>query len=144
MLIAGAAIGVGTALVQAANDPGDEPETTVTDDSVPTASSLPVESGAPQADVSDAQLAPKDLVVTDRGTSAQLTWSKPDRDVAFYVVVELSDDADPVALAHVAAGEAEYTVEGLDPDGTACFAVVGYATGDDGVDAGSSNKVCTR
>ncbi len=140
MLLAGAAVGIATALVQA---PGSTPQPhgSPTDQTVP---HIPAEApGDGSATVSNPEFAPRGLVVTDNGTSALLTWTAPSRSVQSIVVVGFDADDQPVAVADLGASATEYTAEGLDPDGDSCFAVVGYGTHDGAVEAGSTEKVCT-
>ncbi len=149
MLLAGAAIGIGSALIG-----GDEapvtPTATPTANPVPTATgSVPAATGPAQATVSDADLAPQNLVVVDHGTSAELSWLAPADDVAFLTVLSVTGSGSDLQvediLAQLPATATEYTVEGLDPDAVTCYAVVGYRAGTDGADAasGSSAPACT-
>lgn len=140
MLLAGAAVGVATALVQAPRD-SPQPSHSPIDQTVPDIP--PVGPTGGSATVSNPEFAPKGLVVTDNGTSALLTWSAPSRSVQSIVVVGFDADDRPVAVADLNAAATEYTAEGLDPDGTSCFAVVGYGSQDGAVEAGSTEKVCT-
>ncbi|WP_211217923.1 protein kinase domain-containing protein [Microbacterium luticocti] len=141
MLLAGAAIGVATALLQ--SHPTAPHTPAAVDTTVPSApASPPADDGQPT--VSNPAFAPRNLVVTDRGTSALLTWAAPQRDVEFLVVVQVDAGSSPVVVAHLPATATDYTVEGLNPDVPNCFAVAGYGTQDGAAAAGSSLKVCTH
>ncbi|MDT0157717.1 protein kinase [Microbacterium sp. ARD32] len=141
MLIAGGIIGAVVAFLPHAS-PGDAPATAPSQDSVPTAPALPDDDGT-QPTVSNPDFAPQDLVVTDRGTSALLTWAPPTGEVTSIAVVQLTDGESPVVLANLSGSATEFTVEGLDPDAKSCFAVAGYGTKDGAVAAGSTPQSCT-
>ncbi len=142
MLLAGAAIGVGAALLRGGETPEQPPAPT--DDSVPTATDpAPAQTGPPQASVSDPALAPQGFAVVGQGTSALLTWAAPSGSIDFLVVVRLVEGEEPAAVANLPADAREYTVEGLDPDSPSCFAVVGYGRTDGALEAGSTAETCT-
>src|SRR5699024_6304527 len=106
MLLAGAAIGVGAALLRG----GDEPRAgaTATERPVPTATDpVPAPSGPPQASISNSELAPRELAITDQGTSALLTWAAPTASVDSLVVVRLVDGESPAVVANLAPGAVE-------------------------------------
>lgn len=149
MLLAGAAIGIGSALVRGDDAPTD-PTPTPTANPVPTETgTVPVSTDGPQATVSEQALAPQNLVVVDHGTSADLSWAAPSEEVAFLTVLRVSTDGGDIEvqeiLAQLPAAATEYTAQGLDPDAVTCYAVVGYQPGTDGEEAasGSSAPQCT-
>lgn len=142
MLIAGAIVGA-VVFFLSRDSADDAPPAPPAEQTVPSASAPPEDDGT-QPTVSDPDFAPQDLVITDRGTSALLTWAPPPGTVTSIAVVRVVEGESPVVLANLSASAAEYTVEGLDPDAKACFAVAGYGTKDGTVAAGSSPQACTR
>lgn len=143
MLLAGAAVGIASALIRGGDTPPPPPPSE-TAAQVPTASDpVPDSTAPPQAQVSDEDLAAQNLVVVDQGTSAELSWVSPSGEVTFLSVVRVWEDAAPEAVAQLPATSTEYTVQGLDPDEVACFAVVGYRDGEDAVASGASTTECT-
>lgn len=143
MLLAGAAVGIASALIRGGDTPAPPPPTE-TAAQVPTAADpVPDSTDPPQAQVSDEDLAAQNLVVVDQGTSAELSWVVPSGEVTFLSVVRVWEDAAPEAVAQLPATSTEYTVQGLDPDEVACFAVVGYRDGEDAVASGASTTECT-
>lgn len=142
MLIAGAIVGA-VVFFLSREAPDDTPPAPPAEQTVPSASAPPADDGT-QPTVSDPDFAPQDLVITDRGTSALLTWALPSGTVTSIAVVQVVEGGSPVVLANLAGSATEYTVEGLDPDAEACFAVAGYGMKDGTVTAGSSPQTCTR
>ncbi|WP_420113510.1 protein kinase domain-containing protein [Pseudactinotalea sp.] len=143
-LLVGAAIGVGSAVIQGMRS-SEEPTDPETVDSGPVPTSTDVESGdAVDIQVLDPAMSPRQLTIDrDNGTSVQLSWTHPEQDVDFYTVILVEDPEDitrPPALASVTPPLYSTTVEGLDPDGSECFAVVGVTGGVEA--AGLSNTVC--
>ncbi|HLS73935.1 MAG TPA: fibronectin type III domain-containing protein, partial [Actinomycetaceae bacterium] len=105
---------------------------------------VPTSDGPQQAPVGDPRFAPESLVLVDRGTSAELSWSPPAADVDYYLVTVVTDDGATVEVVRmVSAPATEYTVQGLDPDDPfECFAVVGYGQEDGQIVTGSSDLEC--
>lgn len=141
MLIAGAIVGA-VVFFLSRDAPDDTPPAPPAEQTVPSASAPPEDDGT-QPTVSDPDFAPQDLVVTDRGTSALLTWALPPGTVTSIAVVQVVEGESPVVLANLSGSAAEYTVEGLNPDAKTCFAVAGYGMKDGTVAAGSSPQACT-
>lgn len=126
-VLLGSAVGVGVTLVangrQATPVASPEPDPTVAE--VPTREDpLPTPSGPLQPEISDPALAPTDVVLVDRGTSLDVSWSDPTGGGAGFIVVDvLSQPAR--ALLQVAAGTTQVAVEGVDPQATRmCLRVV--------------------
>ncbi|MEJ1089140.1 protein kinase [Microbacterium sp. Mu-80] len=141
MLIAGAIVGA-VVFFLSREAPDDTPPAPPAEQTVPSASAPPEDDGT-QPTVSEPDFAPQDLVVTDRGTSALLTWALPPGTVTSIAVVQVIEGESPVVLANLPGSAAEYTVEGLNPDAKTCFAVAGYGMKDGTVAAGSSPQACT-
>jgi hypothetical protein len=147
VLLVGAAIGVGSAVIR--NLSGDEePTDPGTLDSGPVPTSTEVESGdAVDIQVVDPALSPRQLTIDrDNGTSVELSWTHSEEAVDVYavVLVESADSPEnlvaPPALLALAPPLFQATIEGLDPDGSECFAVVGLLS--DTKEAGISNIEC--
>lgn len=141
-LLVGAAIGVGSAVIQgmrSSEDPTD-PETV---DSGP----IPTHTGEIPTDepldiqVVDSALSPRQLTIDrDNGTSVELSWTEPEQDVSLYVVVLVEEGEQPVTQDTAAPPFTQITIQGLDPDGSECFAVVGMVAGQR--EAGISETRC--
>lgn len=141
-LLVGAAIGVGSAFLQRGDD---DPAPPATQDSGP----VPQHTGDMPSDPPDVQVvaparSPRQLVIDrDHGTSVELSWTEPEQPVDLYVVVrpESADEVGtPEELGHVRPPLTRTTIEGLDPDGSDCFAVIGMAL--DERETGVSEIVC--
>lgn len=143
VLLVGAAIGVGSALLNGADgdetpspdpDTGSVPEET---DPIPTDGPLNVPA-------SDPALAPRQLAIDgDRGTAVDLSWTEPESEVRLYVVISVDDPENPqqgTAVGNVQPPLTQTTIEGLGVDGSDCFAVLGLVDGSGA--AGISNIVC--
>ena len=139
-LLVGVAIGAGALVMDrmSGSTEGTEPSTPAVIPSSPG----PIGTNAPiDIEVSNAALAPVDLVVVDNGTSAHLSWSAPQQDVAHYLVLQVAEGAPPTVVSDLLSPLiTEATVEGLDPDAQACFAVVGLSA--DMTDRGVSSQEC--
>lgn len=143
VLLVGAAIGVGSALLNGSD--GDEtpspgPET----GSVPTATDPIPTDGPLNVPASDPALAPRQLAIDgDRGTAVDLSWTEPESEVRLYVVISVDDPENPqegTAVGNVQPPLTQTTIEGLGVDGSDCFAVLGLV--DSSGAAGISNIVC--
>lgn len=141
-LLVGAAIGVGSAIIQNMRAAGEQPTDDVTSsDPVPTEGQS---GGTVNIQVLDPALSPRQLTIDqDNGTSVQLSWTAPEQPVDLYTVIEMADRddlEDPIALDSLAPPLFQTTIEGRDPDGTECFAVVGLISATQ--EAGMSEIVC--
>lgn len=91
--------------------------------------------------MSNPALAPIDPVLVDNGTSVELSWTAPQQDADYYLVLQLDEGSSPKAVSDILSPVlTKVTIEGLDPDGRACFAVVGLNA--DMTDRGVSGEVC--
>ena len=146
-LLVGAAIGVGSAIIQN-RGAAEEPTEPVTVDSGP----VPTHSGELETDgpldvqVVDSAMSPQQFTIDrDNGTSIDVSWTHPEQEVDSYVVVRIEDVDDPgipEIVESVPPPIGEATIDGLDPDGTECYAVVGVIGGQR--EAGISNTECRR
>lgn len=143
-VLVGAAIGVGSAVLQGMG--GDDPTVppTTQDSGIPThTGELPTDDPL-DVQVVDSALSPRQLVIDrDHGTSVELSWTAPEQDVDLYVIVSVDgadDPSNPVVLGETAPPFTEIIIEGRDPDGEECFAVVGVVAGER--EAGISNVDC--
>lgn len=143
-ILAGAAIGVGFQVIRSSIAPDDPPPPAPTEMDVPVeVGPVPVDDGPDQAPVGDQRFAPQSLVLVDRGTSAELSWSPPSQDVDYYLVVQVDDAGGTEVVQMVSSSSTEYAVQGLDPDRPEeCFAIVGYVEQEGQVQTGSSALEC--
>jgi serine/threonine protein kinase len=142
-LLVGAAIGVGSAVIQNMRAADDDP----TGQDMTSSAPVPTDQQSGDAvniQVLDPALSPRQLTIDqDNGTSVQLSWTPPEQAVDLYTVIEVvspDDLEDPVALDSLAPPLFQTTIEGRDPDGTECFAIVGVISATQ--EAGLSNVVC--
>lgn len=92
-------------------------------------------------EVSNPALAPTDPVVVDNGTSVDVSWGAPQQAVSYYLVLQVADGAEPAVVSDLLpALVTQATVEGLDPDAQACFAILGLDA--DMTDRGVSREAC--
>ncbi|TDE91497.1 serine/threonine protein kinase [Occultella glacieicola] len=142
-LLVGAAFGIGSALLGGEEEP--DPTPTETDAVVPV-DPTDVQTGdaPPQPTVGNPDLAPVNAVLTPQGTSVLLTWAPPATEVDYLLVVSVpADGSPPTVLRQLTPDADEFVVEGLDPDATGeCYAVVGYALIETGLEAGSTDTLC--
>ncbi|MBZ2199344.1 serine/threonine-protein kinase [Occultella gossypii] len=142
-LLVGAAFGIGSALLGGEEEP--DPTPTESDVVVPV-DPTDVQTGdaPPQPTVGNPDLAPVNPVLTPQGTSVLLTWAPPATEVDYLLVVSVQADGSPAAVLRQLTPDAdEFVVEGLDPDATGdCYAVVGYAITETGLEAGSTDALC--
>ncbi|NED98030.1 protein kinase [Phytoactinopolyspora alkaliphila] len=107
-------------------DPAASPPPTLVAEAVPTSTSAPVEDDALDPDLSDPAIAPQDVQLIDQGTSIRVSWTDPTGGNAFFVVVDVTDEAQPNALRQVSQDQTQLTVEGIDPgQAQVCVSVVG-------------------
>lgn len=143
-ILAGAAIGVGFQVIRQSTTPEEPPPPAATEMEVPVeVGPVPVDDGPDQAPVGDQRFAPQGLVLVDRGTSAELSWSPPSQDVDYYLVVQVDDAGGTEVVQMVSSSSTGYAVQGLDPDRPGeCFAIVGYVEQEGQVHTGSSALEC--
>lgn len=148
VLLVGAAIGAGSAVLRGMTGGSEDPASTdpVTDGgTVPSTDAPPTPDGPVNIEVSDEDLEPQTPALADNGTSVTLTWSEPPTAVDFYVVLEMTSEEEARTVGGVVVPPASSaTVEGLDPDDAElCFRVMGLVRQDDGqVGRGVSEPVC--
>jgi len=139
-LLVGIAIGAGALVVERLSAPPEDDAST--QPSVIPSATGPIETNAPiDVEVSNPALAPIDPVLVDNGTSVELSWTAPQQDADYYLVLQLDEGSSPKAVSDILSPVlTKVTIEGLDPDGRACFAVVGLNA--DMTDRGVSGEVC--
>jgi serine/threonine protein kinase len=128
-LLLGTLGGALIAVLGSDNEPGDAggtPTPTAVVNIVPTATAAPEDDDALNPDLSDPSIAPQDVQLIDQGTSIRVSWTDPTDGNAFFVVVDVTDEAQPDALRQVGQEQTQVTVEGVDPgQSQVCYSVVG-------------------
>lgn len=135
---------MGFQVIRQSTTPEEPPPPAATEMEVPVeVGPVPVDDGPDQAPVGDQRFAPQGLVLVDRGTSAELSWSPPSQDVDYYLVVQVDDAGGTEVVQMVSSSSTGYAVQGLDPDRPGeCFAIVGYVEQEGQVHTGSSALEC--
>ncbi|CAM3587716.1 serine/threonine-protein kinase [Occultella aeris] len=142
-LLVGAAFGIGSALLGGEEEP--DPTPSQTGVNVPEApTDVQTGDAPPQPTVGNPDLAPVNPVLTPQGTSVLLTWAPAPSEVDYLLIVSVPADGSPASvLQQLTSDPGEYVVEGLDPDATGdCYAIVGYAITETGLEAGSTDTLC--
>ncbi|WP_163540969.1 serine/threonine-protein kinase [Occultella kanbiaonis] len=142
-LLVGAAFGIGSALLGGEEEP--DPTPSQTGVNVPEApTNVRTGDAPPQPTVGNPDLAPVNPVLTPQGTSVLLTWAPAPSEVDYLLIVGVPADGSPASvLQQLTSDPGEYVVEGLDPDATGdCYAIVGYAITETGLEAGSTDTLC--
>lgn len=149
-ILVGSAIGGGATLWASSRTP---PTTATLPGAQPTAAGVPSrEAPTPaatdtQPDLaasSDPALAPTDVVAVDQGTSIDVSWTDPTGGAVQFVLVDPYATPQPRALAQVAAGVTQHTVEGVDPQATGMCVVVLALAVDDPEHRGVSAEACVQ
>lgn len=145
-LLVGAAIGVGSAVIQGMG----EDETPTPPPTTADTGTIPVDPDGVSTDeplniqVDDAALSPVQFVIDrDLGSSIEVSWAEPEQAVDLYVVVSIDDPENPQEVLPVLwfpPPLTTATIEGLDPDAEGCYAVVGMQAS--AGEAGISNVDC--
>ncbi|OLR95456.1 serine/threonine-protein kinase [Actinokineospora bangkokensis] len=93
----------------------------------------------------DPRFAPDLRRVADSGSTVDLTWVDPTGGQAQFVVVDLTTEGAPRAVATVAAGATTYTVTGLDPaQPRYCYQVIAIGLANPETERGASARVCVE
>lgn len=149
-ILVGSALGGGATLWASSRTP---PTTATLPSAQPTAAGVPTREAPtpaatdPQPDLaasSDPAIAPTDVVAVDQGTSLDVSWSDPTGGAVQFVLVDPYATPQPRALAQVAAGITQHTVEGVDPQAAAMCVVVLAIAVDDLERRGVSAEACVQ
>lgn len=104
-------------------------------------STRPSTSPAPSTAKIDADRAPTDVRLDDRGTSVVVSWTDHTGDTAPHYIVGGPQGASPRALTQVEKGIAEVTIDALNSQTDYCFTVIAVISVDE---VAPSGQVCTN
>jgi hypothetical protein len=136
-LIAAAVLAIaGTAVLMLVEDRPGQVVAAPTTDPTPTPTDQPttIITGSPEG-------APRDVRLTDRGTSVTLTWADPSGGVVPFLVIGSGPAGEKLETRQVDQGGTSVTYGGLERDRNYCF-VVGAVYAVDRV--ATATEVCTR
>lgn len=148
-VLLGSALGGGATLWASSRTPATtatSPSPQPTAAGVPTADAPTATTSDPGADPAtfDPAIAPTDVVAVDQGTSLDVSWTDPTGGTVQFVIVDPYAPGQPRALAQVAAGITQHTVEGVDPGAVAiCVQVLAIAV-DNIEHRGVSPEACVQ